>query len=255
DFPGLMSLQSRTLDHLMAKSTAGSQLALSVKHAELAVKDLGIVVQSSNLTNKHVLARSLNEFATDARVVGRELQQLSAKFYGAVDHVLAFDEHALRAIANAQNSEADVKETATEMFKGAMRVLSSEVARVIFEATAVASRLDALEEKLFTIRALCQEEMVVMEAAVGEVLSQLWTIVGGNRSKLQHLGNQAEILRNVEHYRSLSVSHVVATTEALLKIEAELSELRDKLMAPDLSDDVIPIEVHIASIERSAKRL
>lgn len=85
DFPGLMSLQSRTLDQLLVHSSAGAHLALGVKHAELAVKDLGIVVKASNLTSKMVLARSLEEFAQDAKLTGRRLQHLSAKMYGAVD--------------------------------------------------------------------------------------------------------------------------------------------------------------------------
>ncbi len=93
DFPGLMAVQSRMLDELLAHSAAGSQLALSVKHAELAVKDLGIVVRASNLTSKTVLARSLDEFAQDAKVVGRELQQLSAKLYGAVDKYVVLMHH------------------------------------------------------------------------------------------------------------------------------------------------------------------
>lgn len=136
-----------------------------------------------------------------------------------------------------------------------MSVLSTEVARVMVGATTVASMLDALEEKLAVIRTVCEHERIVTETALGEVLSELWTLVGGNKVKLQQLGRHVDILRNVDWYRSLSVAHVVATTETLLRVEAELSELREKLSTPALADDAIPIEVHIASIERSARRL
>lgn len=85
DFPALMAVQTRTLDQLLSHSAAGSQLALGVKHAELAVKDLGLIVRASNLTTKDLLARSLEEFSQQAKGAGRELQQLSAKLYGAVD--------------------------------------------------------------------------------------------------------------------------------------------------------------------------
>lgn len=85
DFPALMAVQSRTLDQLLAHSAAGSQLAVGVKHAELAVKDLSIVVRASNLTSKDILGRTLEEFAQQARGAARDLQQLSAKLYGAVD--------------------------------------------------------------------------------------------------------------------------------------------------------------------------
>ncbi len=85
DFPSLMTLQSQTLEQLLSHSAAGSQLAVGVKHAELAVKDLSIIVKASNLTIKHELSDALTDFAMDAKIVGRELQQLSAKLYGAVD--------------------------------------------------------------------------------------------------------------------------------------------------------------------------
>ncbi len=85
DFPGLMDLQSRTLDQLLSHSTAGSELALGIRHAELAVRDLGVIVKVSNLTSKHILAHALQEFSQDARDAGRDLQHLSAKLYGAVD--------------------------------------------------------------------------------------------------------------------------------------------------------------------------
>ncbi len=136
-----------------------------------------------------------------------------------------------------------------------MTVLSSEVAKVILDSATITSRLDLLEEKLSTIRAVSEQEKLLTEAALGEVLSELWTVVGGNKVKLRHLGQQIDILHNVDWYRTLSVAHVVATTETLLHIEAELGELRNKLSAPELAGSTIPIEVHIASIERSARRL
>lgn len=136
-----------------------------------------------------------------------------------------------------------------------MTTLASEVARVILDATTVASSLDVLEEKLSIIRSLCEQEMVLNKSSLSDVLSELWTALGGNKDRLYHLTNQVEILRNVDWYRSLSVAHVVATTEVLLTLEAELSELRDKLSAPELIGDAIPIEVQIASIERGARRI
>ncbi len=148
-----------------------------------------------------------------------------------------------------------MKHTAAQVFKSTMSVLSSEVARVMLEATAVASMLDALEEKLAVIRTVCEQERIIAEAAMGEVLSELWTLVGGNKVKLLQLGQHLDILRNIDWYRGLSVAHVVATMETLMRVEAELGELRSKLSMPALADDGIPIEVHIASIEHSARRL
>ncbi len=146
-------------------------------------------------------------------------------------------------------------EAATRMFRSTMTVLSSEVACVMLEATTTASKLDSLEEKLYVLRTLCEEELIITNAAIGDLLSELWTVLGGNRAKRQGLEHQVDILQNVDWYRSVSMAHVVATTHTLLAMEAELGQLRDKLTAPEVPEDVIPLEVHIASIQRSANRI
>ena len=85
DFPGLARIQDIALETLLEKSGGGSALAVNVKHAELAVKDLVVAVRASNLTIKSVLADALGNFATDAHSAGRGLQRLSAKMHVAVD--------------------------------------------------------------------------------------------------------------------------------------------------------------------------
>ncbi|OJT14957.1 hypothetical protein TRAPUB_8487 [Trametes pubescens] len=263
DFPSLMDLQSRTLDRLLSQSATGSQLALSVKQAELAVKDLSTLVRASNLTSKEQLASSLDEFTVEAKATGRGLQKLSAKLYGAVDNIIAFDEYAFRALASTQaaatllhtsSHNEQIRQTLGRTFESSLNVLSSEVARVILETTYFTGRMDALEERLATIHALCERENFVTAAAWDSLLSELWSMLGGNCDKKSSLNQQLFVLENVGRYRSLAVAHVAATSEALAMIEADLSELREKLAAPGLVDD-IPIEVHLASIERSARRL
>ena len=51
----------------------------------MAVTDLAIAVQLSNLKAKDLLVGSLIEFVQDARKAGQGLQQLGSKIGGAVD--------------------------------------------------------------------------------------------------------------------------------------------------------------------------
>ena len=85
DFPSLINIQNIVLDDLATGSAGGKDLALNVKHAELAVKDLAVIVHASNLTIKVPLGEALVDFATDARTTSRSLQRLSARINGAVD--------------------------------------------------------------------------------------------------------------------------------------------------------------------------
>ncbi|KAI0738564.1 hypothetical protein C8Q80DRAFT_1113433 [Daedaleopsis nitida] len=255
DFPTLMATQSRTLEQLLAHTMTGSQLASSVKHVEIAVRDLVVAVRASDIEGREALSKSLEEFAQDAKTVGRNLRVLSAKIDGTVDNVHAFNEYALRAISDLDASDTDPNPTTIELLISIMSTLSSDVAETFVGFTAVASSLDTLEEKLHSIRALTHQERVVIEGAVGDLLSKLWTIVGGNKAKLHQLHQRVDVLHAAEWYQTHSLAHIVATTETLLTIEVELSELRDKLSAPELVKGSISLEVHIASVERRVKRL
>ena len=85
DFPSLMALQHRTLDELAAHSAVGPDLVLSLKHAELVIQDLVVMVRTSNLTSRDVLADALVGFQHEARRTGRRLHSLTAKIHSAMD--------------------------------------------------------------------------------------------------------------------------------------------------------------------------
>ncbi|PIL37502.1 hypothetical protein GSI_01196 [Ganoderma sinense ZZ0214-1] len=84
DFPSLIKIQNVVLDELMEDSKNGVNLAINIKHAELAVKDLVVVVRASNLTVKDALATALNDFAMDAKAASWGLQRLSARIHAHV---------------------------------------------------------------------------------------------------------------------------------------------------------------------------
>lgn len=85
DFPSFMRIQNQALDELAGRSGMGSALALNLKQAEVAVKDLVVAVQVSNLTAKHELANVLTAFVGDARSASRSVQEVSTKINGFVD--------------------------------------------------------------------------------------------------------------------------------------------------------------------------
>ncbi len=85
DFPGLLGVQHRALDGFLSQSNTGTELALDLKHAELAVQDLIVLVQASNLTIKDELSTILAEFVVDAKVAAQALHVLSSKLYSTID--------------------------------------------------------------------------------------------------------------------------------------------------------------------------
>ena len=85
DYPKLMDVQSASFEQLLEESLGGSELSLEVKKAEIATSDLITLVKFSDLKNRDVMARMLQEFVLDAKQAGRSLQRLSSKIGGAVD--------------------------------------------------------------------------------------------------------------------------------------------------------------------------
>lgn len=89
DFPGLMSIQHRALDGFVGQSTTGSELALDIKHAELTVQELVLMVKGSDLTIKGPLSDTLNGFVVGAKDTSRSLQRLSSKILGTIDRCVS----------------------------------------------------------------------------------------------------------------------------------------------------------------------
>lgn len=81
----LWKIQGASFEALLDESVGGSALALEVKQAEMATRDLASRIRVSDLRTKVTLARILDDFVSDAKKTGRGLQSLSSRVYGAVD--------------------------------------------------------------------------------------------------------------------------------------------------------------------------
>lgn len=86
----MVNRQSEMFEQLLESATGGSALSLEMKKAEMATKDLVVLVRISNLSCKDDLAPALSQFASDARATGRGLQKLAAKVGGAVNKCVIF---------------------------------------------------------------------------------------------------------------------------------------------------------------------
>ncbi|PIL28735.1 hypothetical protein GSI_08779 [Ganoderma sinense ZZ0214-1] len=275
DYPTLMEVQGRAMDTLLVQSQTGLSLAVDVKHAEVAIKDLVVVVNASGITNlnRDLLVAALRDFVVDSKASGRALQKLSSKIYSAMDtsvnpsaiiyyyvanraiSVIAFDEYALRAIEGARASKTqDVQITLLRSFEAVAKLLSTQVTSILVEATRTMATLDVLEGHLSRVQALCVEEDLVASISRGSLLSELWTALGGNKGRLLDLERRATVLQNVDIYRRLAVAHVTATMQTLLAVEEELSLLIQKLSNPEIIGSEIPLEVHVASIHLGVQR-
>jgi len=89
-----------------------------------------------------------------------------------------------------------------------------------------------------------------------EILQELWTMVGGNRGKLNKMDRQLDLLKQVGVYRKNAYAHVSGTIIRLQAMGAGLEDLRERVASPALLRGVeIPLSVHMENIQKGVERL
>jgi len=271
DYPQLVQAQSKTFEQLMEESVGSAALSLEIKKTEVATKDLVTLVQISDLKAKNSLAMSLVEFLEDAKKTGRRLHKLTSKVGGAVDNIMAVNDYALQSIESARRTEPsswslsslapwkskpkDTDDIVRETFEEAMNVLSNNMERLIIEAEANLQNLDDLEERLESLHELVSREDLVMTSANEEFLAELWTKLGGNKKKRRNFDSHLALLKDLGSYRKQALAHVVAALQTLRAMSEDMEDMRERVAAPELMGESVPVEVHMKSIEMGLQRL
>jgi hypothetical protein len=146
-------------------------------------------------------------------------------------------------------------EIVLQTFTDAMNSLSSSMERLILEAEVSLLNLDQLEERLSTLHELLLREDSSIAFAKNELLSQLWTRLGGNKGELRQFDKNLFLLKNLGEYRKQALIHVVAALQMLQAMGADMEDMRERVAAPELTTGKIPIEVHLKSIRNGLERL
>ncbi|KAI9463284.1 hypothetical protein BJY52DRAFT_75619 [Lactarius psammicola] len=277
DFPRLLDVESKTLESLLEETVDVPEIALEIKHARIATSVLVTLVRVSNLNSRDVLADSLGELVKDVRKVGRGLTRFSSRVGGAVDNVIAFNGYALHAIKAADfkpsafslnrllpfaQSASAPEQVVVRTFTEALNTLSTNMQRLVSEAEASISGLNKLGERLTSIHEIVSREDILISAARVELLGQLGTVLGSNKEELNKLDGHRSLLdehrallRGVGGYRDRAHAHVVATLHMLETMAEDIEELRERVAAPQLVGETIPVRVHIKSLRKGLERL
>ncbi|KAF9059831.1 hypothetical protein BDP27DRAFT_1452992 [Rhodocollybia butyracea] len=269
DFPGLMNTQTSTFEILLEKSAGGSTLSLDIRKAHMATSDLVSLVKYSNLASRDSLVEVLTSFGGDARETARGLQRLSSKVAGSVDKIMAVNEWAISTISEAQSisvpfldainpfrSDSQLtKEMVLRTFTETLSVVEQNIARIIIEAEIDHANLGSLEERLSLIQEIVSREDVTISSAKSELLSDLWTVFGGNRGALRRYNNNLNLLRELGNYRREALALVVVTLQTLEAFSNDLDDIRERVSQPELVGTSIPVEVHLNSIQYGLQRL
>jgi len=155
------------------------------------------------------------------------------------------------SLSNANPTE----EAVIEAFLMSMDNIATHMVRLRDEAEISMGHLMRLEEHLMVLHEITHRDNKQLTAAQEDVLAELWTWLGGNKSKLRKMNSNLDLLKNVEKYRRKALAHIVVTLQVLHALDADMEELRTRVAAPEIAGDRIPIEVHIKSIKVGVERL
>ena len=115
------------------------------------------------------------------------------------------------------------------------------------------------------------ENIISSLAKILGQMADLWTILGGNRDRLETQDSHIELLGSLTTYRKEARDRVSRTIEELTSLEEDLEELRGRVAEPWISTlnpivdangylsrgsaGGIPLEVHMDSIRKGVTRL
>lgn len=277
EFEQLINVQSQ-FESILEESADGASLPLNMKRSETSLRDLRTLIRYSSLPSKNELVFEFNGFIETASIASSDLQKFNSHVGRAVDNVLATArwtkrvldgvaaEHDSRGVFNAffndkllgpfqplRFSEATVLQQYIEH----TRAVGGEINRLIDEAQSLLGVLRNLDDRLDVIHGVAVRDDLHAQNSKEEVMSHLWTMLGGNRKALGKLNSHIKLLNHVNGYRHAAIAHVAGTMLKLQGMGAELEELRERVGTVELVGEKrgVPLSVHIESIELGVERL
>lgn len=260
DFNDLIEAQRNTVKAATVSVYSGS-LPLQLKKAEMATSDLRSVLQLSDLSCKNSLDDALHSFSLHARDSSRHIQKTVVRVGGLLDASLAMNEWAVSALGRADGKRStlgglipfigrfDTRTSVTTTYIQAMDELSEYLRRLIESNQQAYESLDMLEEDLHLIHEIVGLEQKFQKTEQGEVLSNLWSFLGGNKKLKAVFKANLASLDSFERGRVANKEVVAATSVAFTKMMLEIEHLRERVQRPGLTGDDVPIEMHIRNIE------
>lgn len=277
EFDRLMTVQGQ-FEAVLQESAGGVSLPLDMKRGETSIRDLRQIVRFSQLRSRNELVLEFDGFIETARIASYDLQKFNSHVGRGVDKILStarWTHRVLDGIAEQDASRGAVaaffsdkvlapfqplrftQSTLVDQYIQHTSIVEEEINQLVTEAQALLMVLQNLEDRLDVINGIGIRDNIHVQGSKDEILSELWTMLGGNKSKLGKFESQQKLLKQVETYRQSAIAHVTGTMIRLQGMGAELEELRERVGGVELlgGKGPVPLSVHIENIELGVERL
>lgn len=277
EFDKLVEAQS-SFEDVLAASATGAFLPFEMKSSEASIRDLKHVVQYSQLPSRQSIVFEFEGFIETARQASNDLSRFNSRIGRAVDHILSTNRWTLQVIDGVASQDANrgtlnkwisknlnvfapfqpvalTRNTLLEQYLRHTDAVEEQILSLITEAQALLAILDNLDGRLDVIASIAAQDGVNVENGKDELLSLLWTKLGGHRNSVAKLDKQLSLLNHVGSYRRMAWAHVNGAIIKLMAIRDNLEDLRERVAMPEVLGDVVPLEVHIENINLGIERL
>lgn len=279
EFNKLVDVTSKFEDILIDSVNEG-HIPADLKRSESSIRDLGSIIPYSGLPSKNELGQELHNFAALAKQASNDLTKYNSRTSLGMDKIITTNKWTLQILEGIKDDEAnrgaiprfiesinifapflpDMKMSEDLVIDQYMRHTSdiqAEITLLIAQAESLLKVLDELENRLDVIYGITIRDGVKVEGSREELLSQLWTRLGGNKSSVARMEAQLKMLGNVLAYRRTATAHVSGTITKLRDISANLEDLKVRVTLPENlgAKGEMPLAFHIEQIQMGVDRL
>ncbi|KAL9115547.1 MAG: hypothetical protein Q9187_007298 [Circinaria calcarea] len=262
----------------MEETAGGISLPFDMKRSEASIRDVRQVVRYSQLHSKNELELEFDGFIETARIASYDLGRFNSHVGRAVDKILStahWTQRMLDDIAASSDSRGAVNAFVTDTLLAPFQpvkftedklldqyirhtgYVEEEITRLLGEAQSLLSTLQNLEDRLDIIHGISEKDNSSVKGSRDEVLTKLWSKLGGNGKRLGRYQRDLDLLEKVGQYRRLAWAHVTGTILKLQAMGSELEGLRERVGSAELLGDRahVPLSVHIKNIQLGVERL
>ncbi|MCJ1394342.1 hypothetical protein MMC18_007220 [Xylographa bjoerkii] len=273
EFDQLMETQSK-FEEILEQTAEGITLPMDMKRSEASIRDLRQLVTHSNLRSKDELVYQFGVFIKTAGTASDDLMNFGARVGTSVDSILAMAKHTKRVLEGIAERDAAqgavthfisdkllapfmpikfTEDLLLDQYLKHTQIVEKEINRLIEQAQKLLLTLKYLEDQLDNIYGISIRDNTEAQYSKDQVLSQLWTMLGGNRTKLSKFDTELKLLQKVNMYRQNASGYVSGTLLKLQGMRSELEEMREKVGSAELQ--TVPLSVHIDTIQQGVERL
>lgn len=277
DFDELMNAQAQ-FEQVLEASAQSISLPMEMTQSESSVRDLRTVVRYSDLPGREELLYEFDGYIEIHRQIINDLQSFNTHIGGAVDSVVGMNRWTSRYIDSVATRReahdsllsrglkwvlAPIQPAAfdedgiLEKYVEHSAFVVEKIEYLIQEAQGILRLLSHADEYLERIHEYVVRNDNAVKKERGDVLSELWTLLGMNNNRLRNLSAKLALLRRVDGQRKSAVVQLWSLMNDLGDIRTKVSDLRDRVAAPGLLADTtsIPLSVHIETINAGVERL